>query len=100
MTHTNIGTAKGTTLISNEKVIVTEWQFTAKGTNTGWHKHLYDYIVIPIVDGQLKIEDVSGTVTSAELVKGVPYFREKGVEHDVINASESQMVFVEVELLS
>ncbi len=30
--------------------------------------------------------------------KGVPYFRNAGVEHDVINANPFEFAFVEVEL--
>jgi hypothetical protein len=30
--------------------------------------------------------------------KGVPYFREAGVEHDVVNAGEGDYAFIEVEL--
>jgi hypothetical protein len=33
----------------------------------------------------------------AELIAGVSYFREAGVEHDVINANGFEFVFVEVE---
>ena len=36
---------------------------------------------------------------AAELRKGVAYFRKAGVEHDVINAGDKPLAFVEVELL-
>ena len=38
-----------------------------------------------------------GAETFAELSAGVSYFREAGVEHNVINASDGAFVFVEVE---
>jgi len=37
--------------------------------------------------------------SSAELRKGVAYFRKAGVEHDVINAGDKPLAFVEIELL-
>ena len=38
-----------------------------------------------------------GAESFADLKKGVPYFRETGVEHDVINPNEFEFVFIEVE---
>ena len=43
------------------------------------------------------IETPTGTA-DAEMKKGVPYFRHKGVEHDVINANETEYAFIEIEL--
>ena len=51
-----IGTAKATVFIDNEKVIVTEYRFQP-GQNTGWHRHGHDYIVVPMMDGRVKIEN-------------------------------------------
>ena len=45
----------------------------------------------------LKLVGPDGGETLAQLVAGRPYFREVGVEHDVINASEGEFVFVEIE---
>ena len=90
------GTAKGTVLIENDRVIVTEWRF-GPGDNTGWHRHGHDYVVVPLEDGQLRIADASGE-TLVEMKKGAPYFRQTGVEHDVINANDHEYAFIEVEL--
>ena len=46
--------AKPTVLIDNEKVKVTEWYF-AVGDSTGAHTHEYDYVVVPMMDGELLI---------------------------------------------
>src|SRR5690242_15302995 len=48
--------AIGTKQIENDRVIVTEWRF-APGAETGWHRHGHDYIVVPLLDGKLAIED-------------------------------------------
>ena len=88
--------AKPTVQIENERVIVTEWRFDP-GAETTWHRHEYDYVVIPQTTGKLLIETESGENVS-ELVCGESYARAKGVEHNVINHNEYEFVFVEIEL--
>ncbi len=85
-----------TVLIDNDRTRVTEWRF-APGAATGWHRHEYDYVVVPIMDGTLKIVDAEGQANFAELKLGVPYFREEGVEHDVISANDHEFAFIETE---
>ncbi len=82
--------------IDNEKIIVTEWRF-ALGAETGWHKHDYDYIVVPGTNGILLIESNEGENIS-ELVAGQSYYRPLGVEHNVVNANDFEFYFVEIEL--
>ena len=93
------GTATPTILIENDRIRVTEWRFKARGDNTGWHRHAYDYVVVPLFTGQLNIDLGGGEVVTAEMTSGVPYFREIGVEHDVINGNDFECAFVEIELL-
>lgn len=95
----NSGTAIGTVQIENDRVRVTEWRFKNKGDNTGWHRHDNDYVVVPLFDGVLEIDLGGGERTTADLKNGVPYFRETGVEHDVINGNDFECAFVEVEVL-
>ncbi len=90
------GTAKSVVHVENERVIVTEYRL-GPGDNTGWHTHGHDYVIVPLADGKLKLDTPAG-MTLADMKKGVPYFRKKGVEHDVINASESDYSFIEIEL--
>jgi len=90
------GSAKPTTLIDNERVVVTEWRF-APGANTGWHRHGHDYVVVPLMDGRLKLVTKEGE-TFADKKKGAPYFRGEGVEHDVVNATDGEYAFIEIEL--
>ena len=82
--------------IDNERVLVTEWRFSP-GAETGWHRHNFDYVVVPQVTGKLLLETAEDNIT-AELVSGVAYFRNAGVEHNVVNISDYEFVFVEVEL--
>ena len=90
------GSAKATVFIDNDRVVVTEWRF-APGASTGWHRHGHDYVVVPLMDGKVKLLTKDGEAL-AEMKKGVPYFRSEGVEHDVINANDSEYAFIEIEL--
>ena len=84
-----------TVQVENERMKVTEWRF-APGAATGWHRHGYDYVVVPMTTGRLQLEDGKET-HFASLVTGRSYYRPIGVEHDVINANDYEFVFVEVE---
>jgi len=93
------GNAIPTIFIDNERTRVTEWRFKKRGDSTGWHRHEYDYVVVPLFDGQLEIDTGSGAHTIAKLHNGIPYFRETGVEHNVINGNDFECAFVEIEFL-
>jgi quercetin dioxygenase-like cupin family protein len=88
--------ATATVQVDNERVRVTEWRF-APGQATGWHRHEIDYVVVPVTAGTLLLED-GETARENELEAGRAYFRAAGVEHDVVNAGDAEVVFVEVEL--
>lgn len=88
--------AVATARIDNERVRVTEWRF-APGATTGFHRHEYDYVVVPMTTGRLASTGPAGG-SVAELVIGLPYFRLAGVEHDVRNVNTFEFVFVEIEL--
>lgn len=88
--------AVATKQIDNERSIVTEWRF-APGTETGWHTHGHDYIVVPMTNGMLHLETPEG-LKEFPLVAGQSYTRGAGVHHNVINASAHEVVFVEIEI--
>jgi quercetin dioxygenase-like cupin family protein len=88
--------AISTVQIEDERVIVTEWRFSP-GAETGWHTHLFDYIVVPQTTGKLRIV-AHGGETLSSLTAGQTYARLKGVEHNVINVNEYEFVFIEIEL--
>ena len=90
--------ARATIQIQNERVIVTEYRF-APGSETGWHRHGYDYVVVPMTTGKLLLEEKEGN-REAQLTAGVAYSRNVGVEHNVVNANDFEFVFVEVEIKS
>ena len=76
---------------------MTEWQFSP-GAETGHHVHVYDYVVVPLTSGTLRVEDSSG-VREARLETGVAYARHRGVAHNVINANHHEFRFLEIELI-
>jgi len=87
--------AQPTVQVDNDRVKVTEWRF-APGAETGWHRHGYDYVVLPMTTGKLKSFD-GKEERIAELTAGRSYYRPVGVEHNVTNANDYEFVFVEVE---
>lgn len=86
-----------TVQVDTPRLRVTEWRF-APGAATGWHRHPCDYVVVPMTSGRLLLEETGGCSRHAELTAGASYARETGVEHDVINDSDSEFVFIEIEL--
>lgn len=83
--------------IDDGRVRVTEWRF-APGAATGWHRHEFDYVVVPMTTGQLDMADENDVVRSTDLDAGVSYSRSAGVAHNVINANDFEFVFLEIEL--
>ncbi len=49
-------------------------------------------------DGELKIVDEDGNVAISKLSKGVSYFRNRGVNHNVINNNDFSYSFIEIEI--
>ena len=84
-----------TTQVENDRFIVTEWRF-APGAHTGWQRHSFDYVVVPMTTGRLTLQTADGLAV-AELVAGHAYARQAGVEHDVINDNPHEFVFIEIE---
>mgnify|MGYP001170931198 FL=1 len=89
--------AISTIQLDNELVRITKFSFPP-GTETGMHKHLFDYIITPITDGKLTLIDKNGNKSNADLVSSESYFRKAGIEHNVINNGNNKLVFIETEL--
>ncbi len=83
--------------LETEVVRVTEWQFEP-GAETGRHRHGYDYVVVPLTGGTLRLVEPEGE-RDATISPGVAYSRKAGVEHNVINGGSQYLAFVEIELL-
>ena len=83
--------------IDNARAIATEWRFSP-GAETGWHRHGHDYVVVPMTTGKLMLEEPGGIERVVDLTAGKSYTRAEGVEHNVVNASPHEFVFIEIEM--
>ena len=90
-------TCSSTLLIEDEKVRVTRFDFEPN-QETGWHIHEYDYVITAITNCSMLLQHPDGTETTAVIAAGNAYRRDAGVRHNVINASEIKMSFIEIEL--
>jgi beta-alanine degradation protein BauB len=84
--------------IENGRARVTRHKMVP-GASTGFHRHEYDYVIVPVTDGTMRVVE-GGRQTLSELKAGVSYFRPAGVEHDVINGGDHDLIFVEIEIVS
>jgi beta-alanine degradation protein BauB len=89
--------AKSDVQIDTEEVRVTEWRL-APGSATGPHTHGMDYVIVPVTTGEMTIVAPDGERSKAQITTGKSYFRKAGVQHDVLNETSSEIVFLEVEL--
>ncbi len=89
--------ATATLLIDNGQVRVTRFDF-APEAQTGWHRHEHDYVITAISDLKMRLEEPGGEQREVSIAAGEAYFRNEGVEHNVINIEDRPISFVEVEL--
>ncbi len=75
----------------------TRWTF-APGAETGWHRHELNYVVVPLTSGSLWLETRDAEPAEAVLTAGLPYTRQAGVEHNVVNRGNAEIVFIEIEM--
>jgi beta-alanine degradation protein BauB len=81
-----------------DEVRVTTWTFEGPGSAIGPHRHEFDYVVVPVTGGRFEVIDVDGSTREMRQVAGSPYLGAAGTSHDVISATDSKTVFVEIEL--
>ena len=89
--------AEAEILIDDDRVRVTRFTFEP-GAETGWHRHGFDYVITTLTDCTMVLEEPGGETREVNVPAGTVYRRHEGVEHNVINGGEAQMVFVETEL--
>lgn len=89
--------ATSTRLIDDDRVRVTRFDFLP-GAETGWHEHGLDYVITTLTDCAMRLEEPDGGQREVHMTAGTTYRRDKGVRHNVINAGETAMAFIEVEL--
>ncbi len=84
--------------VRNGRVIVTRWEFRPNEA-TGFHRHKHDYTVVPLTTGEFTIVNPDGSTSQFYMEEGKSYFRQQGVEHNVVNSSNYDMSFVEIEII-
>jgi len=82
--------------IDNDRAMVRQWIF-APGSETGWHMHDHDFIVVPQTKGTLLLQKADSE-SSKELKPGDSYFRGAGIKHNAVNAGDDEIVLLEIEL--
>lgn len=80
----------------DETIRITRWDF-APGAVTGWHTHGWPYFVTMLTNGVLRLHDGEKIVDVA-LSAGQSYSRPAGITHDVMNGSQHEIAFVEIEV--
>ena len=90
-------TASASQLIDDDRTRVTRFTF-APSAETGWHQRGYDYVITAITDCDMRLQNPDGGEGRAFITAGDAYWRSAGVHHNVINASETEMVFIEIEI--
>jgi quercetin dioxygenase-like cupin family protein len=87
--------AEPTTLLDDAVVRVTRWDFVP-GADTGHHVHGLGYVIVPMTDCKFLLEEPGGS-RRVDIARGEVYRREAGIEHNVVNAGDEFMSFIEIE---
>lgn len=89
-------TASASQLIGDDHTRVTRFTF-APGAETSWHQHGYNYVITAITDCEMRLQNPDGGEGRAFINAGAAYPRSARVHHNVINASDTKMVFIEID---
>lgn len=87
--------AEPTVLLDDDVVRITRWDF-APGADTGVHTHGMGYVVVPMTDCAMLIEEEAGD-REVDIARGAAYRRELGATHNVVNRGTEFMSFIEIE---
>ncbi len=84
--------------LDNGTFRVTRWTIEP-ADSIPMHRHDHEYVVVPLVDGEMYVVNSDGTEIRAELSIGQSYTRPAGAEHSVHNRGTETISFIEVEKL-
>ncbi|MCO5731006.1 cupin domain-containing protein [Rhizobium sp. SSA_523] len=88
--------ASSITLVDDPVVRIIRWDFEP-GADTGVHTHGLGYVVVPMTDCDFLIEEENGSTRRALVKQGEAYRRDAGTTHNVVNAGDAPMSFIEIE---
>ena len=83
--------------VDTPEIRVAEWR-SAPGSVTNHHIHEMGAIIVPVITREKTIMSAGGAPAKARLGLGKSCFRKAGAEHDVLNATATDLVFPEIEL--
>lgn len=84
------------TMVDDDRVLATKWTLPPD-TETGHHKHGMDYVVVYLKGGTLTVSSVAGEAQAA-VVEHSLTSRAAGIEHNVMNKSDAEIEFIEIEI--
>jgi quercetin dioxygenase-like cupin family protein len=94
--HGQRGAELGTVILDNEKVIVRRY-FLLPGMPTGMHSHQYDYALVVLQGGTVKVTTPSGPSRTEQLETGSVAWRPK-TRHDSENVGGSLIEALTIEV--
>ena len=92
----DIAEADRVVLLEDEKTRITFWRFPP-GAQTGWHRHIHDYVTLQQPGGQLKLEDRNGNIKHIQYEEGHAAAYSAPVEHNATNISDVEVRVTEIE---
>ncbi|HEX9835749.1 MAG TPA: hypothetical protein VGB90_02785 [Alphaproteobacteria bacterium] len=94
--ETDAPLAERTVLIDDARARITQWRLPP-GTQTGWHRHTYDYVTIQQSGGRLRLDYADGTVAHIDYQEGKVGTFTAPLEHNATNVSGIEMRVLEIE---
>ena len=88
--------AKRVVLFEDKKTRITLWCFPP-GTETGWHRHIHDYVTLQQSSGQLQLESRDGSIKHVDYEDGRAAAYSAPTEHNAINISDVEVRVTEIE---
>jgi beta-alanine degradation protein BauB len=84
-----------------ENEFVRVWSLTLDpGKRQPWHQHLLPYLIVPLTEGENVMTFDDGRVRETHEKPGETIWREPGIPHELLNASDWQYRNVLIEIKS
>ena len=84
-------------IFENDKIRVWIVSLDAGGRQP-WHQHFLPYLIVPLTDGEVKIQFADGTVRGGKDTVGEVRWREPGEVHELYNLSKGRFENLVIEI--
>jgi len=84
--------------INNGVFRVTKWTIRPND-EIPRHVHEFEYVVVPLVNGTMRVLNPDGSETRAKIQVGQSYTRQAGADHTIVNGGSETIEFIEIEKL-